>query len=118
MAEKSKEGPAQEEKVSHTGRGKGAFRQYALMTAISALMCATSLFVYDRFFALKIATLDVKGYVNDQRELYFSGKISDEELRENIEKLRTVVRSQPGNVIILTEDVVVKEKSIGKDTKH
>jgi hypothetical protein len=88
------------------------------MTAISAFVCAASLFAYDGFFALKIATLDVKGYVSEQRDLYFAGKISDEELRENIEKLRSLVRSQPRNVVILTEDVVVKERSIGKEAKR
>lgn len=117
MAEKSKEVAAPEEKARPAGRGR-TLRQYALMTAISAFVCAASLFAYDGFFALKIATLDVKGYVSEQRDLYFAGKISDEELRENIEKLRSLVRSQPRNVVILTEDVVVKERSIGKEAKR
>ncbi len=118
MAEEREKRAVPEEKALSAGRWKGAFRQYALMTVVSALVCAASLFIYDKFFAVKIATLDVKGYVSDQRELYFAGKINDEQLRENLEKLRAVVRSQPRNVIILTEDVVVKERSLGEEKKH
>ncbi len=118
MAEERKEAAASKEKDSPAGRVEKVFRQYALMAAISALVCAASLFIYDGFFALKIATLDVKGYVSEQRELYFAGKISDDQLRENLEKLRAIVRSQPRNVVILTEDVVVKERSLVEEKKH
>lgn len=83
-------------------------------TLVSILMSALSIFVYDRFFTQKVVSLDIKGYIAEQRDLYLSGKINDEQFRANIDKLEAKVKSVPKNRVVIMGDAVVKNAEVIK----
>ena len=58
------------------------FFNLVITIVVSAFVSTASLFVYDAYFAQKIVSIDIKGYVDNQRNLYMSRKISDEQLDE------------------------------------
>jgi DNA-dependent RNA polymerase auxiliary subunit epsilon len=67
-----------------------------------------SIFIYDRFFALKVAVVDLKGFVDTTRVLYLEGKLTDEGVRKAFEQLKFKVESMPNNYVVITSDVILK----------
>lgn len=68
---------------------------------------AVSIMGYDHFRAKKFLSVDVKGYVEQQQELYVAGKITDEQLKQSFVALRQVVEKIPKNRIVLMGDAVL-----------
>lgn len=93
-------------KTTETGSGIGK-----LLTTV--LICATvtagMIAGYDRWFAQKIVALDVKGYIAEQRDLFISGKIDEEQLKRNFDRLEKVKEQVPGNRVIILGDVLVRK---------
>ena len=96
------------------GKSSGWLAVAAISLLVSMLMSASSVYVYDRFYAQKIVAVDIKGYIATQRDLYLSGKETNKEFRANIDKLATVVKSIPKNRVAIMEDVVIKNAEIEK----
>jgi hypothetical protein len=76
---------------------------------ISVLIMTGILAAYDRFFAQKIVALDVKGYIAEQRDLFLSGKINGEQLKENFDRLEKAKERVPKNRVIILGDVLVRK---------
>lgn len=74
---------------------------------ISLIISTGSIFIYDRFFAQKIVTFDLQGYVATLRDLYLAKQIDDAELKRRIDKIEEVVLKTPKNKIIITSDVIL-----------
>ncbi len=82
---------------------------------VSVITSVLLAFVYDRYFAVKIVAVDLKGYVARQRDLYAKGKITEDEFKRSMDDLETVIGNVPKNTVVLTSDVVVRNaKAIGK----
>lgn len=79
---------------------------------ISLLISLASIFIYDRFFVQKIVAVDVKGYIAEQRDLYLSGKINEEQLKANIDRLEKVVTSIPRSKVVIMGDAVIKNAEV------
>lgn len=77
--------------------------------AISLVMSAFSLLVYDHFYAPKIVAFDLKSYMAEQRALYLSGKIDDAILRRNLNELQQKIAGMPKNHTIIMGDVIVSQ---------
>jgi len=79
----------------------------------SVLICATvsagMIAGYDRWFAQKIVALDVKGYIAEQRDLFISGKIDEEQLKRNFDRLEKAKEKVSGNRVIILGDVLVRK---------
>jgi len=73
----------------------------------SAITAATMLVGYDHFLAKKVLSVDVKGFVEQQQELYLAGKITDEQLKQNYANLKTMVEQIPRNRVVLMGDAVL-----------
>ncbi|MFZ5759839.1 MAG: hypothetical protein ACOY32_09460 [Thermodesulfobacteriota bacterium] len=63
---------------------------------------------YDRRYAQKIVTMDLQGYIRDQRDKAVSGAISDAELRKNIDAMEAALLAAPPNHIVLLKEVVLR----------
>lgn len=89
------------------------FAQTALVALFVGLATATlAIGVYDRYFAQKIVAVDLKGYVQRQRDLLLAGKIDDEGIRRAFDRLETVLTEIPGNHVVILKEVVLRN---GKD---
>jgi hypothetical protein len=94
------------------GKTAGAKSEIGRLLA-SVLICAAvsvgMIAGYDRWFAQKIVALDVRGYIAEQRDLFISGKIDEEQLKRNFDRLEKVKEKVPGNRVIILGDVLVRK---------
>ena len=80
------------------------------ISLISIGISLLSVLAYDRYFAPKIVAIDVRGYMAAQKELYLSGKINDETLKGNLERLQRIIEGVPKNKTVLMGDVVLRNE--------
>ena len=83
-------------------------KQWVVTVIISAFLSILSVLVYDRYYATKIVTVDVRGFMEEQKKLYLAGAIGDEQLKEGIEELQAAISGVPSNKVILMGEVVVR----------
>ncbi len=76
---------------------------------ISVVIMIGILAVYDRYWAQKIVALDVKGYIAEQRDLFLSGKINEEQLKEHFDRLEKANERVLKNRVIILGDVLVRK---------
>jgi len=94
------------EKAAGTGSG---IRRLLTTVLICAAVSAGMIAGYDRWFAQKIVALDVKGYIAEQRDLFIRGRINEEQLKQNFDRLEKVKEKVPGNRVIILGDVLVRK---------
>jgi len=84
-------------------------RTIMISVCLSVTLMVATLAAYDQFYAQKVVALDVKGYVAEQRDLFLAGKINEDELKRNFDKLEQVKEKVPKNKIIILGDVLVRK---------
>jgi len=85
------------------------FKKLILMIAIvSFVVSGISIYTYDRFYVPKIVAIDFKGYLQNQRELWVSGKITEAQLKQNLDVLEAFVEKIPKKNIVLMADAVIR----------
>lgn len=87
----------------------GKLDRFMTTVLICAAVSAGMIAGYDRWFAQKIVALDVKGYIAEQRDLFISGKIDEEQLKRNFDRLEKVKEKVPANRVIILGDVLVRK---------
>lgn len=75
---------------------------------ISIIFSVLSVFVYDRFFAQKVVSVDLKGFISKQRDLYLAGKLTDEQFRLNVDRVEEAIKKVSRNKVVIMQDAVVK----------
>ncbi len=85
--------------------------------AISVLVSICCLFIYDTYFAQKIAVFDEKDYKKQQGQLYLKGKYSEENHQRNLKAMRDFVEAHP-NLVFLNQDVVLSNGKVIKITEN
>jgi hypothetical protein len=82
-----------------------------LMMLISAASSAAGVYVYDRYYAQKVLTIDFKKYLIDRKQLFLSGKISQREYEASVDNIeRAIDREIRANrhAVILYKDAILK----------
>jgi hypothetical protein len=77
---------------------------------IAVAITVATLIGYDRYMALKISTVDLKGYLRTQKALLVAGEISETEWQtrlDTIEQFLDKTADNPHHVILL-KDVVLR----------
>ncbi len=95
--------PQQKEQRPKAQVGKGIV---AMMIVVSLFSSTAAVAVYDRFFAQKIVTINLRQYMENQRDLYLSGKLTADQVKQNLDGFIASVKAAPKNKVILLEDVV------------
>lgn len=95
--------PRQKEQRPKAQVGKGIV---AMMIVVSLFSSTAAVAVYDRFFAQKIVTINLRQYMENQRDLYLSGKLTADQVKQNLDGFIASVKAAPKNKVILLEDVV------------
>jgi len=85
-----------------------------IVLIVSLFSSAVSVFVYDRFYAQKVAAIDIKGYLAEQKDLYTAGKLTDDQFEAKLDTLEALVDSVPKNKALITGDVAVRNIEIIK----
>ena len=82
---------------------------FVIIVVINLVLTSGLIFLYDRFMAPKIVAVDIKGFVEKQRDLYIAKKIDDEQLKANLDAMEKKIKSMPKNTIMISADVMVGE---------
>lgn len=93
---------------------KTALVRWLAAILLFCFISALSIVVYDRCFSTRIVSIDIKGFIAAQRDLYVQGKISDEQLKRNIDSLERTLQKIPANVVVIMGDAVVKNAEVIK----
>ncbi|OKY73977.1 MAG: hypothetical protein BM485_16115 [Desulfobulbaceae bacterium DB1] len=88
--------------------GHGLITTALIALAVSIVTAMAVVAFYDQRYAQKIVTMDLQGYIRDQRDKAVSGEISDEELRKNIDAMEAALLAEPTNHIVLLKEVVLR----------
>ncbi len=78
---------------------------------LSVVVSVASIYIYDQYFAQKVVMIDILGYVDEQKQLYLSGKISEEEWRaipDDIDRAMNREIKAHKNTVILIKDAVIR----------
>lgn len=94
--------------------GPGWFAVLILCLFFSVCSAVSSVYVYDRYFALKLVAVDIKGYLADQRDLYMAHKINEEQLNKAIDKLGAAVDRIPKTKAVVMADAVIRNVEVVK----
>ncbi len=79
-----------------------------LFFLINVLVTAASIYIYDRYFAQKIVAFDRNGYREQQKKLFFAGKITEDELFLSLDRVEEIMRQESGNTVILNAEAVIR----------
>ena len=106
QTELPEEPPAPIKSASQEGIGVPAVICISLLVAL--ITSFASLYSYDRWFALKIVAVDIRGYIAQQRDNYLAGKMTEDELKRSFDRLESAVTSIPKNKVVIMGDVAVR----------
>lgn len=89
-------------------RGPGLIVTVCISLVVSLLMATAVVALYDQRYAQKVVTIDLKGYIRNQREKAVNNEVSDDELRRNIDAMEAALLAEPANHTVLLKDVVLR----------
>ena len=75
---------------------------------INAVVSTATVYVYDRYFALKIKAFDMRGFMARQKTEFYGGKITEDELLGSLNRLDDMLKKEKKNTVILNSDAVMK----------
>ena len=84
------------------------FKSFLLIVLVNIIMSSASLYVYDRYFAQKVVAFDIKGYIAEQKRLFYKGKITEDELLGGLDKVDAFLTKESKNTLILNGEAVIK----------
>ncbi len=99
-----------EEKIVTAGRGLSTWAIIFLLI-INIAVSAASIYVYDRYFAQKVAVLDVRGYVQERKNLFIAGKISEQEFTSSVGRIEAALRRVDNRTVVISGDAVVRSEN-------
>lgn len=83
-------------------------RTVCISVVISAFVSLGMICYYDTHLALKIETVDVKGYVKTIEKQVEKGQMDTAQMKESVKRLSQAVRREAkGNNIVILKEVVV-----------
>lgn len=74
---------------------------------VSLAMSIMSLVVYDRFFAVKVASFDLPAFLLQIKTARAENKISDEQAGKLVDGVRAQIDALPPNYVVITGDVIL-----------
>ncbi len=86
---------------------------YIEVIVLSALTAVGCLYVYDTYFAQKIAVFDQKQYKEQQSKLYLEGRFNEERHKHNLARMKEFIKDHP-NMVFLEQDTVAANGKVIK----
>jgi len=85
-----------------------ALRAFVPLLIASMAVSVATVFVYDRYLAQKVAVLDIRGYLQERKDLFISGKITEMEFTASVDNLDATLNKIDKRIIVLKGDAVVR----------
>ena len=74
---------------------------------IALIAAFLSIAAYDRFIASKVVTVDLTGFVKEQKELLARGKIRETDVTDGLDQFWKFLQHQPKNLTVVNKDAVL-----------
>ncbi len=100
-------GPETEEKKLSNSRGY-SLRVIALCLCMNSVLSVLTVFIYDRYFAEKVAVVDIRGYLMDRKNMFLTGRITEKEFAESVDNIEKALRKTDKRTVVLMGDAVVR----------
>lgn len=84
----------------------------ALSMSISVMVSIGTIYLYDAYYAQKVAVFDLASYLDKQKTEFLSGRTDEEKLRKGFALIKERIDALGDNRIVLSKDMVL---SGGKD---
>ncbi len=94
--------------------GWGPARVFFLTVLVSLLTSFGSVYLYDRCYAQKVVAVDLKGFLDAQKDAFVRGAIDEKELERRMDHLEHTVDAIPSRYAVILGDVVVRHVEVIK----
>ena len=101
----------EETKEIEIGKSIPAGPGYMEIIFIALVVAACAIYGYDRYLVPKMSVFDMKGYIKEQKELLSTGKITETQFAQGLDKLDQMFKTLPKNETLILKDVVLKNGS-------
>ena len=64
--------------------------------------------IYDRYFARRVAFIDIRGYMLDRKKLFLAGSITEMQFTESVDKIEKALLKTDKRTVVLLGDAVVR----------
>ncbi len=92
--------------IEEPQKAKVGMKMFLIILVVSLLCSTMAVAVYDRYFAQKVVTINLRAFMEHQRELYLAGKVTADQVKQNLDDLVASVKKAPKNKVVILEDVV------------
>ncbi len=99
-------GPETEEKKLITNRV--SLCVIALCLCMNTVLSVITVSIYDRYYAQKVAVVDIRGYLIDRKNMFLTGRITEKEFAESADNIEKVLRKTNNRTVVLMGDAVVR----------
>ena len=87
-----------------------------LLLIVNIIVSTTIVSLYDRYFARRIAFVDIRGYMLDRKQLFLAGSITEKQFTESVDKIeKALLKTDKRTVVLLGDSVVRNAEKINID---
>lgn len=84
---------------------------------LSAVVSFGCVYFYHNYYAQKVIGVNLTKYVTQQQKLFLQGKITKEQLTENIADAGEIIVHQPKRYVVILGNSVLRGKVVGLNPK-
>jgi len=82
----------------------------AVSFLVSLITVIGGLYYYNKHYAVKVVAVNIDSYIQKQERMFVSGKINANQLKQNINRFVSYVKSFPKNTVVLKGSCVIRGK--------
>ena len=105
-------------------KGKKTMREKSKLTVgavilfliVNIIVSIATVSLYDRYFARRIAFIDIRGYMLDRKKLFLAGSITEKQFTESVDEIeKALLKTDKRTVVLLGDSVVRNAEKINID---
>ena len=79
-----------------------------LLLIVNIIVSIITVSLYDRYFARRVAFIDIRGYMLDRKQLFLAGSITEKQFTESVDKIEKALLKTDKRTVVLLGDAVVR----------
>jgi hypothetical protein len=79
-----------------------------LLLIVNIIVSITAVSLYDRYFARRVAFIDIRGYMLDRKKLFLAGSITEKQFTESVDEIEKALQKTDKRTVVLLGDAVVR----------
>lgn len=91
-----------------TRTGPGYLATVIIAMAMSLFTAFITVAVYDQRYAQKVVTMDLRGFIRQQRDRMVAGELDEAQFRKNLDSLETILSDLPASHMVIMKEVVLR----------